>query len=361
MMITSFTIFNFRAFHHLRLSGFERVNLIAGRNNVGKTALLEALWQFTGPDVPGIGLRLNRFRGIVQFDSKEFSFDLFHQYNIKEPIRLAADGDWGMDKRSLQIAIRPRAEFRTPLTKESNGINLDVLDEESPHEIVLRYSDETGDYESTGHIEALAVDSNTVNVRLTSHRQPIPARPSNVYFGPHNRLAANNVAELFGQLERQGHEMEVVEAVQTFEPHVRRLTIIPVDDVPMIHADMGFGRLMPVGLLGDGVQRVLSLALVFTTASGGLVLVDEFENGIHHSQLEDLWRVVSAFSERYDTQVFATTHSEECVRAAHHTFTEAEEYDFRFYRLDRVNGEIKAKTLDRTLLETALQASLEVR
>ena len=75
----------------------------------------------------------------------------------------------------------------------------------------------------------------------------------------------------------------------------------------------------------------------------------------------DVWRAISSFSKKFDVQVFATTHSEECVRAAHLAFSEAERYDFRFYRLDRVNGEVQVKALDETILGTALDANLEVR
>ena len=83
MAITRFSVSNFRTFRDLSLTGLKRVNLVAGANNVGKTALLEALWQFTGPDQPDICLRLARFRGINEFDSGEFSFDLFHRYNTR--------------------------------------------------------------------------------------------------------------------------------------------------------------------------------------------------------------------------------------------------------------------------------------
>ena len=42
-MLTSFEITNFRTFSHLRIERLGRVNLIVGKNNVGKTTLLEAL------------------------------------------------------------------------------------------------------------------------------------------------------------------------------------------------------------------------------------------------------------------------------------------------------------------------------
>ena len=51
-MYKSFKIKNFRCFKELAITSFKRVNLIAGLNNVGKTALLEALFLHCGATNP---------------------------------------------------------------------------------------------------------------------------------------------------------------------------------------------------------------------------------------------------------------------------------------------------------------------
>lgn len=43
-VIKNIKIQNFRCFEELKISGFEKINLISGKNNIGKTALLEALF-----------------------------------------------------------------------------------------------------------------------------------------------------------------------------------------------------------------------------------------------------------------------------------------------------------------------------
>jgi AAA15 family ATPase/GTPase len=43
-MLRSLYIQNFRQFRELQIDSLRRINLIAGRNNAGKTALLEALY-----------------------------------------------------------------------------------------------------------------------------------------------------------------------------------------------------------------------------------------------------------------------------------------------------------------------------
>ena len=47
-MYSSFRVQNFRGFKDLRLDDLARVNLIAGKNNTGKSALLEAIFTYTG-------------------------------------------------------------------------------------------------------------------------------------------------------------------------------------------------------------------------------------------------------------------------------------------------------------------------
>lgn len=51
-MITSLHIKNFRGFEDLEVKGLKRVNLFAGRNNSGKTSLLEAVFLLGGPNNP---------------------------------------------------------------------------------------------------------------------------------------------------------------------------------------------------------------------------------------------------------------------------------------------------------------------
>ena len=62
-----------------------------------------------------------------------------------------------------------------------------------------------------------------------------------------------------------------------------------------------------------------------------------------------------------NVQVFATTHSWECIKAAHEAFSETEPYDLRLHRLERINGEIKAVTYDKKTLDTSVEMNLEVR
>src|SRR5208337_1005849 len=63
-MFQNVVVKNFRCFTGLVLRPLGRINLIAGKNNTGKTALLEAIHLHNNPADWQLPLRINRYRGI---------------------------------------------------------------------------------------------------------------------------------------------------------------------------------------------------------------------------------------------------------------------------------------------------------
>ena len=72
---------------------------------------------------------------------------------------------------------------------------------------------------------------------------------------------------------------------------------------------------VPIGTAGEGLWRMLGLALALANAKGGVLLVDEIDTGLHYSVLEDMWRMVSERAAALSVQVFATTHSWDCCQS----------------------------------------------
>ena len=101
-MYTSFTIENFRCFENLTVGPLARVNLIAGQNNVGKTALLEALWLLSHPTAPRNALRITPWRDLADDGRGEFFADLFPGYDTGLTIVLQTGGTQGQGFRRTQ-------------------------------------------------------------------------------------------------------------------------------------------------------------------------------------------------------------------------------------------------------------------
>ena len=193
--------------------------------------------------------------------------------------------------------------------------------------------------------------------------EPIPPPPPfPAFFLPARmRISLTEDTERFGKLEIIGRQDVLLKALQVIEPRLRRLAVVVAGGVPMMHGDIGLGRLVPLPVMGEGMARLASLVLAVGNASNGVVLVDEIENGLHYSILPKVWRAIGEVAREFNTQVFATTHSLECIVAAHRAFAESGTYDFRLHRLERVDETIRAITYDQETLGAAIEVGLEVR
>ncbi|WP_243147110.1 AAA family ATPase [Scytonema sp. UIC 10036] len=69
---------------------------------------------------------------------------------------------------------------------------------------------------------------------------------------------------------------------------------------------------VPIGSMGDGIWRILGLALSTVCAKNGFLFVDEIDTGLHFTAMSDMWKLVWKTATRLNVQVFATTHSNDC-------------------------------------------------
>ena len=98
-----------------------------------------------------------------------------------------------------------------------------------------------------------------------------------------------------------------------------------------------------------------------TTVQDGLVLVDEIENGLYYRNLESAWRAIDAASQEANAQLFATTHSAECVQAALRAVSAGNADAFRLYRMERQDGRLRVVEFDHETAEAAFDLQLEFR
>jgi AAA15 family ATPase/GTPase len=119
--------------------------------------------------------------------------------------------------------------------------------------------------------------------------------------------------------------------------------------------------MVPLSLMGEGMERYLSFVLAMLQAENGTVLIDEIENGFHHTILDKVWSNLAKLARKYNVQLIATTHSHECIKAAHESFKQDKEYDFILHRLDRAGERIEDVTYDKETLEAAFKSDMEIR
>jgi AAA15 family ATPase/GTPase len=131
----------------------------------------------------------------------------------------------------------------------------------------------------------------------------------------------------------------------------------------MIYIDIGKDRLFPANIMGDGIRRILAVIAAIADMKNGVLLIDEIDNGFHYTSLITLWKAIFKACKEYNVQLFATTHSYECIEAYANVYAETSpgEDDLRLFRIDRKGNQHKAYSFSAEVLKTGIEKEFEVR
>jgi hypothetical protein len=358
-MFKAIAIKNFRCFQEFHIDSLAKVNLIAGKNNVGKTALLEAIFLLAGAENIGLVVNISRFRGIGTFKADpQAVFELLWSplfYNFQDDATICLIGELKTGgSHIVELAL-------SPATSQTLVLNEDVrpeTDRSDLHKLKLTYT------QPSGQVSAFEMAVGQGNLTI----KPVPSNPPfpGYFLSARQGILHEEDAEQFGRIEKEKLKPKTTFDIEQIlkdiiEPRLTQFKTIQNAGVTMLWGDIGLDQMLPLSLMGDGMGRLVSILLRIANASGGILLIDEVENGLHHSIHRDVWQAIGRAANIFNTQVFAATHSYECLKGAHEAFKESEAYDFRLHRLDRIGSDIKAVVFDRDTLETAIEAFLEVR
>lgn len=360
-MIYSLRITSFRCHRQAELPGLSRINLLLGKNNSGKSAVLEALLFLALPANPrDVMVRLNELRGYGPgADQDEIMESLFYNWDrTQEVIIEAADVAGAFPPKTKDTPgwreLRIKATFGA---KRENGPG-GVIDSASlvgaTQGLAFQYrSPVTSVGRTVTDLTPKASRRTLTDLEDTSAVVYIPARAV---------PDAQTVAQSFSRLEIARQHEPVVEALRVIEPRLRRLTVVATRGGSVLYGDLGAQHLMPVPLMGDGMIRVLSIALALAGSQNGLVLLDEVENGLHHSALPGVWRMIAQTARRLNVQVFAATHSDECIRALHNAVVSLDaREDLRLYRFDLTERGTRVVDYTADELAAAIESEQEIR
>jgi len=360
-MITAVTIENFKGFKKLQLPELSRITLLGGSNNVGKSSVLEALLLFHIKVQPEFLFNHLAMRGVsaASFEADTVLAPAFRDYRLDHNIIIACSEDGHQEK--MVIAFNPSYAphvIEVPIA-EPEEISSSARTSQKP---LPAYSVDIS-YQSRDKLEQchLVVRANNLEVRRDENYALTKQQPV-IFSGAKSLTNPNELATRFGQLDVVGKQDIVIEFLRILEPRLKSLSSITMGAFSFVHGDIGIGRKIPIAFMGEGIDRLLSTVLTIATTKDGLLLIDEFENGLHYSVMAKVWESISKAARDFNCQIVTTTHSYECLQAAYEGIAKAGlEDEFRYIRLDRTPNDIVAKTYSHAVLGAALERGWEVR
>jgi ABC-type branched-subunit amino acid transport system ATPase component len=361
-MLGTLHLHKFRGFNDYELADLTRVNLLVGKNNSGKTSILEAIHFLVSKGDPFVLIRSANRRGEINYASERYQQggpDISHCFfsHRLEPgtgFRLSSD-NYGQVSVQVHLA---------DLENQSALFDDDDIDQSFP--LVLQMEG------NTLKMPALPVtESGSLSTRHLRFRRPwseTGTPPPPVQFVTPESLDLDPMREMWDKVLTEGRESEVIAAMQILENNLESIHFLTSDASRTrsgrAGALLGFhggGRRVPLGSYGDGMRRLLALSLSLIQTAKGVLLVDEIDTGLHWTVMEEMWRLVIDTARRNSVQVFATTHSYDCLRGLASLVESRPDLvqDVSTQKIERALN--RAVRFDATDIQAAVEQNIEVR
>lgn len=330
--LESLYVKNFRCLDELTIDRLGDVNLLVGGNNSGKTTVLEALEVFA---LKGLKAVLRYIASSHDEYNREVADEL-DENDCVDIVEVLFNGRKFSDDENEFIAIGEHAESNNLLkiadtyyyTTHSTKSH-DDGDEISIKKNIVR-KNELDSHKERSLKKAIRI----------SYKQDAAFLPKsisgfmNCNFIPSNTFLNFGLAEQLGGIAKDGELSKVIKILQIIHKDIEdiRTRTITIESKNNLLSDRisGFSpqsqtktiidvkvtsdpRYFPLKSMGEGVSRILQIALHAYDAKDGILLIDELENGLHYSIQEKVWEWLFELAKQYNMQIFATTHSKDVI------------------------------------------------
>jgi AAA15 family ATPase/GTPase len=319
-MIEDIQINNFRCFDRLKVSGCKRINLISGKNNIGKTALLEAIFLNSTPTRETIFSlsELRRETGSFRESSQDKVWSNFF---------------FQQDSTS-SCSIKVRLQNRTKTV--SISIDDDYEELLANHDYLRKYisniyDDKTIEEQSESNninpyillIEIQINDRSSSQIRIVSRSYQIThlkeidrieGIQNSSFIPSFSKSSSVGLTKEFDRARLNEKDEEVLKAFQIIDNSIIAVESFSIPE-PTIYLKRQGEKRLPLSLFGDAMNRIADIILKIINNEDSVLLIDEIENGIHHSNQIAFWDFLYRLAEQLNVQIFATTHSLEMTEA----------------------------------------------
>jgi AAA15 family ATPase/GTPase len=392
-MLDSLHIKNFRCFEDLTIPSLGRVNLIVGKNNSGKSTLLDAIYLYAnGGNAWAIKKILTDRNEFPQFDPTPPNGFTIQQPENKEKITFdALSNIFSYNKKldTCSIAAKEKKCYSFDMMS-GNKCTIAFKKITNMEEIKNDLPAERQNHYVPNEVFLIKAEIPNRSPDKVDNKPPFPLPPlrevhktlitpqtiindlSLVEYIPrinNNIIAAftyqeSSLANIWGHLQDEGRDTQINEALKLIEPRISRAYYSVNERLAKVQIE-GMGT-KPIKSMGDGVSRMFQIFILTYATQKGILLIDEIENGLHYSIQEEVWEKLFRLAKELDIQVFATTHSEDAVKAFCKVAVADEEVDGKLIALARSaktsnEGQIFPIIYEEDKLQTFIEMGMEVR
>jgi AAA15 family ATPase/GTPase len=356
-MIPNLFIENYRRLTDFQIEKLNQINLITGKNKTGKTTILEAIAIFTQKASVKSLIDILKRRDEYYKEGETLNKSLIQQKNVEALSSLFFNNEvWGKnikfrtEKEELSVRlIQYHIHYNSAGQPQKKVIETDafIVDDDLKLGILIKLNGEES-IQSLNEGLLFLADSNP--------------RIKTIYSNEFSRIEN---AFLWDTITLTEKEDVVISALQIVESNIKGLAFVEKAEHRIPIAKIaGQKQTIPLKSMGDGINRILSIILAMVNAENGYLLIDEFENGLHHSVQEKLWEIIFKLAKDLNIQVFATTHSRDTIESFENVLNdEVRNYRVsgKLTRLENKAGKIQEVSYSPEELKIATDNNIETR
>ena len=361
-MVTSVQIKNFRCFEDFSIEKLTPITIIGGKNNSGKTALLESFVVPLAITFRSVFWHLLKIRNIGT--------------NILTPMQLLNPLFYNMsdtDEFSICLVADNIKSINFTASKSYDDIvetdSKKVFSQESSKNFSsLNMKIDNGVYAAEGTYQLpsqFSPDSKDWKFQFKSisgyHSDPLPYGA--VTFCRNVNITKSSVAESVSKMNLEKSKKDLlVTTIQHFDPNIIDINVILDNGEPYIYVTLNSGKYLPINYMGDGINRALEIIVDILKLPNGILLIDEVENGFHYSLYETLMKVFCETALSVNCQVIMTSHNRDFIEATLRAMEQLGRLDnLSYQRLGFYKGQRKAFLFSGDSLYSAFESNMEMR
>lgn len=344
-MFNKINIERFRGIKYASIEGLKQINLFFGRNNCGKSSLLESLFLASGVSNPLIPIYVNIMRGYGKTSLNDLKLE-FYNLDSTLPIHIRLEND---EKRDLRITLFEQNQNNVSL-KTDEAIILSNVDE-GKYGLKIDFTINDKTFGSELHLDSVNMNDAT-RIIPKDYEEPLRC----TYLSP--KFDFSKSIQGLKNILQNKDEHFIVEGLKLIEPRVK--DFIFTDNEMLV--DVGLAKRIPVNMMGDGARKIVSLLTAVYNCKDGALLIDEISNGFHYSVMCNLWKVLINAAIRNNTQLFITTHDVDSIKGLRDAALEKYSDIVSTFKLLKTNDdELKAYHYSLESLDYSINQEIEVR
>lgn len=345
-MFKTVAIENYRGIRRSVINDLSQINVFFGKNNCGKSSILEGIFLLTGQSNPLLPISVNKTRGLLEATEENLLLE-FYKANPNNTINIVENGDV---YRELMIEM-----FKS----SSHDVDLQGLETGKSNAgqgyYGLRYQ-----YKLNGNGVVYRSSLTVSEDKSASAKVDVDKRYSEVIFSQYIP-STHRIVELTDKLEKiiqNKQEDAILDVLRIIEPNLKDIQLLG----NKVMVDVGLDRRLPINVLGDGFSKILSLILSIYDCAGGMLMVDEIDNGLHFSVMPKLWESIISAVKKNNVQLFVSTHNIDMLKALVDVVSYKDESLVASYKLLRKSDdEIVALKYEIESLSYSVLNDIEVR